>query len=112
MVKGGAGWRCFWVRLTVETCKLFLGQVGLQGLHLCLGGEILLLFAVAAMVAGDKGARAGGDAVQRHVHCPVFLTLEGTDLLLPLHYDAGGHRSVRGLRTGRGASLRHSRGES
>ena len=41
------------------------------------------------MVAGDKGARAG--ATRSSVIPSVFLTLEGTDLLLPLHYDAGGH---------------------
>ncbi len=59
-------------------------------LYLLTGVELRLF--VPPVVVGQEAALIGVQALKSDLQGPVFLGLEGTDFLLPLHHQAGRHR--------------------
>ena len=93
--EGGGGKRGG--RLAVLLLPLHPGDGEVALLHcvhygLGLGSGVQLHLLLPAIELGLKAAQVGGHPGQSGLDGPVLLGLEGPDLLLPLHHQAGGHR--------------------
>ena len=95
LLQGGGGKRGGGLAVLLLPLHPGDGEVALlhcihYGLGLGSGMQLHLL--LPAIELGLKAAQVGGHPGQSGLDGPVLLGLEGPDLLLPLHHQAGGHR--------------------
>lgn len=97
-MNGGEGLRCFSPRLTLADLKRLGGHGGNDLVSRGLVRDVHFLIIGRAVKARTERARA---AVKQRVEQPVFLRLEGADLIFAVNHDACGHRLHAPGRTGR-----------